>query len=45
MLTSLKIENFKNFQEEQQLVFSNEDSHNFSILVGKNGAGMTISNL
>lgn len=43
MLTSLKIENFKNFQEEQQLIFSDEDSYNFSILVGKNGAGLTFT--
>lgn len=45
MLTSLKIENFKNFQEEQQLIFSNEDLYNFTILVGKNGAGLTFHNL
>lgn len=40
MLTSLKIENFKNFKDVQELVFNDpNDSYAFSILVGKNGAG------
>ena len=41
MLVSLKIENFKNFKDEQNLILhdSNEDSCAFSVLVGNNGAG------
>ena len=41
MLTRLRIKNFKNFIEEQDiLVFENErDSIAFTIFVGKNGAG------
>ena len=41
MLVSLRIENFKNFRDEQNLIVydSNEDACAFSVLVGNNGAG------